>query len=399
MRYKWIRVAIAALLALTMTATAAYAAGSDEIQDEIDSLNGQKSDLQDRMDDVQEQIDSLEYENATILTKKQILDEKNELAAQELEVIGEQIAIVDGMLQTVQGDLDQAREEEQQQLSLWEGRVRTMEESGQVSYLQVLFESTSFSDLLTRLDMINEVMDYDQQLEEQYVAAREKVEQLEGRAEELYADNESRKAELEDKQAQLQADIDAACQLVSVIGRNKDKYEEMLREDAATVAQVEALIAQKRDELAAAQAAEGSASPGSVTGAGFIWPSYTHWHTSYYGPRYLELYGYWRPHNGVDIGATWGSQIWAAAGGTVILAGRNGGYGNCVMVMHSNGYTTLYGHMSSIAVTNGQTVSQGQVLGYVGSTGNSTGPHLHFEIRSNANPSVTYDPDAFVYYG
>ena len=107
--------------------------------------------------------------------------------------------------------------------------------------------------------------------------------------------------------------------------------------------------------------------------------------------------GIYKSHDGVDVNSAYGTAIWSAAGGTVVTAGWYGGYGNCVMVNHGNGYTTLYGHMSSIAVSSGQSVSQGQVLGYVGSTGNSTGPHLHFEVRASSS-GATINPLAFSYY-
>ena len=115
--------------------------------------------------------------------------------------------------------------------------------------------------------------------------------------------------------------------------------------------------------------------------------------TSNYGYRYLELYGYTRLHAGVDIGAQYGAEVTAAAGGTVSIATHGStGYGNYVMLAHADGSVTLYGHMSSLAVSVGQTVKQGDVIGYVGSTGNSTGPHLHFEVRINGS---TTDPMQF----
>ena len=184
------------------------------------------------------------------------------------------------------------------------------------------------------------------------------------------------------------------------------------------MAQVSALVVEKEKELkeakaaeeaerlrklAEAQAAAGATSSapavsmGGGGGAWMMWPSYTSYITSQYGMRVNPVSGIYKLHAGCDIGASYGSSIYAAAGGTVILAGWNGGYGNCVMVNHGNGYTTLYGHMSSIAVSNGQSVAQGQVLGYVGSTGNSTGPHLHFEVRASAT-GATMNPLGFSYY-
>lgn len=401
----------------------AYAASSSTIQAEINELTDQKNEIQERMDAVQAQIDSLEYEKATVLDKKAILDEKNTLAQQELDVIEEQIAIIDGLISNMQQDLAAAVEEEEYQRERFLTRVRAMEENSALSYIQVVFNATSFSDLLTRIDLINEMMEYDTELEQAYIEARQNVETLEAQAEELYAQNETSRTELEAKKAQLEADIEAATQLIVEMENDIDQFNLAIEADRETQAEVEELIIEKEAELAAAKAAEeaarqaaaaaaaaaagtsSSSSSGSSSGSSaasssgtwMIWPSYTRYITSYYGYRYLELYGYTRLHAGVDIGAGYGTAIYAAASGTVILAGSNGGYGNCVMINHGNGYTTLYGHMSSIAVSYGQTVSQGQVIGYVGSTGNSTGPHLHFEVRASSTGG-TIDPMNFSYY-
>ncbi len=402
-------------ISVMVFAPAVFAASSDEIQDEIDDLNSQKNEIQGRMNAIQSEIDSLDYEKSNTLEKKLILDQKNELARQEIQVIDEQIAIIDGLISNMQDDLAEARENEEYQRERWEERVRAMEESSGVDYIQVLFESTSFSDLLTRLDLVNEVMAYDEQLEAEYVAARERVEVLEAEAEVMFAENEARRQEQETKRAQLQADIDAACALMASMESNIGEYEEIMDQEAAAQADIQALIVEKNKELQEAKAAEeaerqrqlaaqqaaaaGSAAvvPQVSGGSWMMWPTYTHLLTSYYGMRTDPVSGViYRLHAGVDIGAAWGTQIWAAAGGTVILAGWNGGYGNCVMVNHGNGYTTVYGHMSSIAVSYGQTVSMGSVLGYVGSTGNSTGPHLHFEIRASATGS-SINPLAFGY--
>ena len=387
----------------------AYAASSSAIQAEIDELNSKKSDIQDRMDEIQSEIDSLDYEKATVLEKKELLDKKNTLAQQELDVIEEQIDIIDGLISNMQEDLALAQEEENTQREHWLARVRAMEEGSDLGYIEVIFNATSFSDLLTRIDLVNEVMVYDEELEEAYIEARKNVEELESQAEVLYAENESARGELEVKQAQLEADIEAATQLIIEMENNIEEYNIALEEERQTQAEVEELIVKKEAELAEAKAAEeaarqaalaaaaaAAAANGTSTGSGgggggtsssgtwMIWPSYTSYITSGYGYRVNPVSGVYKLHSGSDIGASYGSAIYAAASGTVILAGWNGGYGNCVMINHGNGYTTLYGHMSSIAVSDGQSVSQGQVIGYVGSTGNSTGPHLHFEVRSSS---------------
>lgn len=395
----------------------AYASTSESIQTEIDDLNAQKSEIQRRMDEIQAEIDSLDYEKVNTLEKKLILDKKNLAAQEELDVIQEQIDIIDSLLSNIQSDLAEARGKEEYQRELWLTRVREMEENSNISYLDVLFRATSFSDFLTRLDLVNEVMDYDERLEADYIAARENVEALEAQAEEMYAKNTVNRQELETKKTQLETDIASACLLIEQMESNIDEYNEVMEQEERTQAEVSALIIEKEKELANARAAEeaarlaalaaqrsqgGNSAPtasdatASSSGSWMIWPSYTKYLTSKFGPRYLSLYGYTRSHNGVDIGASYGSNIWAASGGTVILAGWNGGYGNCVMINHGNGYTTLYGHMSKITVSQGETVSQGQIVGYVGSTGNSTGPHLHFEVRASAT-AAPMDPMSFQY--
>ncbi len=412
-------------LVTIVASTHANAASSSSIQAEIDDLNSQKDDIQTQMDAIQSEIDSLDYEMSNTLEKKAILDEKNTLAQQELDVIQEQIDIIDGLVSNMQMDLDEAVAEEEYQKERWLTRVRAMEEQPTLSYIEVLFNATSFSDFLTRLDLINEVISYDEELEAAYVAARENVEYLESEAENLYAENETNKTELEEKKAQLEADIEAANLLIEEMQNNIEEYTAALEIEQENQAEVEALIVEKEAELAEARAAEEAAaaaaraaaaaaaaqagvsnsseSGGSVTTGGdtsgtwMMWPSYTTYITSPYGYRTNPVSGIYKLHAGVDIGASYGTAIWAAAGGTVITASYSSGYGNYVMINHGNGYTTLYGHMSSIAVSAGQTVSMGTTIGYVGSTGNSTGPHLHFEVRSSSSGG-TIDPLGFSYY-
>lgn len=137
---------------------------------------------------------------------------------------------------------------------------------------------------------------------------------------------------------------------------------------------------------------------GTTSQEKMLWPSYTTTITSGYGGRNQPTSGASTYHEGVDIGASNQSEIWAANSGTVDLAGWNGGYGNCVIINHGNGYKTVYGHMSSVGVSVGENVTRGQVIGYVGSTGISTGPHIHFEVREYTGDSyITYNPLEFAY--
>lgn len=406
-------VLLAVLMVLSisvMVIVPALGATKSELQSEIADLKDERSDIEDRIAEIEAQIEDLDYQRSTTLEKKAILDEKNQLAQEELDIIEEQISIIETYMANRQADLDNARAQEDAQEEAWLTRLRAMEENSSLSYIQVLFNATDFSDLLTRLDLVNEVIRYDEELWASYIAARENVEVLEAEAEEMFALNEANKAELETKKAQLEADIEAACQMIADLESSLETYNALMEEEEAAEAEVIALIEEKTDELNAiiareqalaaqqAQQATGNASGGNVNVSGgsgtLLWPSYTTLVTSYYGDRLHPVYGYYRFHSGIDIGAGGGTAIWASASGTVTVSSYDSGYGNYVSIAHDNGYSTLYAHMSSRAVSAGDRVSQGQVIGYVGTTGVSTGYHIHYEVFSGGtriNPlSVQY---------
>ncbi len=395
-----------------MVIVPSYAASSSDIKAEINSLTAERSDIEDKIESIDAQLSALGDQMEQTMEKKAILDQKNALAQQELDVISEQIEIIDNYMANRLSDLEAAREREAEQEEAWLSRLRAMEENSELSYVQVLFDATSFSDLLTRIDAVNEITEYDEQLFNSYIEARQTVEELEAEAEEMSRTNEANKAELEERRVQLEADIASANELIAELQESVDGYNLLREAQEEADAELAALISEKQAEYsaakakedaaaAAAEAARRAASGGDATfdgdGTTFLWPSYTTTLTSYFGNRESPGGIGSTNHKGIDIGASYGTSIWAAASGTVTLASWNGGYGNCVIVSHSNGYSTLYAHMSSIAVSAGQTVSQGQVLGYVGSTGNSTGPHLHFGVLAGG----TYvNPLAFNYiYG
>lgn len=406
-------IVLAVLMVLSisvMVIVPALAVTKAELQSEIADLKDERSDIQARIEAIEEQIEDLDYQRATTLEKKAILDEKNQLAQEELDVIVEQIEIIEVYMANRQADLEAARAQEAAQEEAWLSRLRAMEENSGLSYIQVLFNATDFSDFLTRLDLVNEIMQYDEALWQSYISARENVEVLEAEAEEMFALNEANKADLEAKKAQLEADIESACQMIIELENSLETHMALMEEEEAAEEAVQALIAEKTAELeeiiareqalAALQAQQATGNTGggsvSVSGGGgtLLWPSYTSLVTSYYGNRLHPVYGYYRFHSGIDIGAAGGSAIWASADGTVTVSGYDSGYGNYVSIAHDNGYSTLYAHMASRAVSAGQRVSQGQVIGYVGTTGVSTGYHIHYEVSyggSRIDPlSVAY---------
>ncbi len=381
--------------ALSMTAGAVS-------QSEIDALEDQRDEIRSKQADVKEQLESLQKDMSSALDKKAALDEQNELNRQDIELINEQIEIYDGLIEEKADELAQALEIENNQYVRYCERVRAMEENGNWSYISFVFKATSFSDLLARLDDVMDIVTRDQDLEAEYVAAREKVEDVKAEYEQVQADQEVKKEELLAEKKRLEQQIDDASAMIADLENDIDIYTAFYEENEALEAEVQKKIDEKVAELKAEEARRAAAAAAAAaaanqqykpvynaTGAAagsYSWPCASSTYiTSKFGYRIHPIFQTQKYHSGVDIAANSGEPITAAAGGTITIAEYSSSYGNYVVIYHSDGTTTLYAHMSSMAVSAGQTVSKGDVIGYVGSTGNSTGPHLHFEVRVNGS--------------
>lgn len=383
---------------------------------DLNSLNAQMGEIQQQISELEAQIESLDYQRQSVLEKKAVLDQKNALTQQELDVIAEQIEIIDNYLANRQADLEVARAQEAEQEAAWLARLRAMEEESDLSYIQVLFEATSFSDLLTRLDFVSEITQYDEELFNSYIASRENVETLEAEAEEMYALNEQNKAAYEEKKAQLEADTQAACDMIAALEEDIDAYQEMLEEQNAIEEELAGQIAEALSAYYASQittdqvsqvmdAVRNDSANFSGDGTTLLWPSWSNMVTSYFGNRDAPVGTNGNlgstNHKGIDIAGSniAGSSIWAAGNGTVIKTGNDeAGFGNYVVVALDNGYTVQYSHLEENLVSEGQTVSQGESVGTVGSTGTATGPHIDFRIYDSEGNAL--DPMSFDYtYG
>lgn len=394
----------AAALAAALPAHAVSQAEIDDLQKKLDALEQQAQEQQDVINDLTSQ-------KARFITRKLALDNKIEINRQMIELIGEQIEIYDEIIAEKQAELDKALEKETAQTELLRSRIRAMEENSTYSYASFIFDSSSVTELLSRIGDVNDIMHYDKTLEEEYMAAREDVESIKKSYEEARHEQELLQKELDTKQAELDAQVEAAYTMIADIETLSDdaqaEYDAIAEEEAKAEETLQEAIRKRAAEQAkynqnnnsnngggGNSGGGGSSGGGSATSLSNLqWPvpSCT-LITSRFGYRVAPTTGASTYHGGLDIGAGMGASIVAAGAGDVIYAGANGGYGNCVMIDHGNGVVTVYAHMSSIGVSYGQYVTAGQYVGAVGSTGVSTGPHCHFEIRINGAQT---DPAAY----
>lgn len=384
----------AAFLALVILALALMPAGPALAvsQSEIDALEEQRDELKAQREEMQAGIDELKNQQAGVLEQKRALDEQNEVYHQELELIEEQVSLYTRLVDEKAAELEKATADEAEQLAIYKQHVRAMEENGEYTYLSIIFGSKSLSQLMSNLDMIGEIMDADKRIYDQYTAAREDAEEIKAEYETTLSALADKQAEYEAEKADLEAKIaeanDMIAQLEEEINSNYDLYLEVLAQEEALESDIQSMIAEMERQEAA----------NSITSTGtYIWPLPGYSPGSAYGWRMHPIYHEMRFHAGEDIGAPSGTPILAADSGMATVIADNGnGYGNYIMINHGGGRVTLYAHMSAFAISNGATVSQGQVIGYVGSTGNSTGPHLHFEVRVNG---ATTDPKSYFNFG
>lgn len=305
--------------------------------------------------------------------------------AEEGRVLEEKKLECETELEETKEELVATEELETEQMTKFRGRFAALCDRGAASYLEILFSAECFSDLIEKFVIVREIAEYDKSILTTIANLKEEIKTEQQRLEELLAEIEASEAELQTNQAEVQKKLDEAIAYQKKLEEDRRAYSQYLSDkDAAE---------QRTKGQAGISGGVGTVAPGRVSSGSLLWPTNTGYITSNFSPnRVNPVTGILRPHTGTDIGAGMGAPVWASQGGTVILAEYNGGYGNCVILDHGNGIKTLYGHMSSIMVGQGQSVSQGTQIGRVGSTGNSTGPHLHFEVLVDG---VAVDPMQF----
>ena len=378
-------------------------------QSEIDALKSQKSQLASQKSSLQSTINSLQGQQNDQIALKNALDEKNAITVKQILNPNEQIELHTQLIEQKTKEVDEAQKVADAQLEKYKVRVRAMEESGRYNYFEVLFGASSIGEFLSLIDDIGDIMRSDKELEDAYRQSVDDLKAVKAEYEQAKAEMESSKTELESLKAQQEKDIAEATAVIASlqgdISSNSSLLSQLSAQEKALNADIQQKVAELNRQQQQQQQPGNTGNTGSTVGTGnLVWPSYCTYITSRQGPRVHPVTGEYKNHGGTDIGASYGSAIYAADSGTVVRSadGWNGGWGNYVMINHGNGMQTLYAHMSSRAVSVGQTVSRGQTIGYVGSTGMSTGPHLHFEMYINGSrvdPQTRYPGVSFSYSG
>lgn len=358
----------------------AYGASVSEMQDELDSIIAKRERLE------KELVTIKEKKNAA-MEEKAIIDEQVNGLNREAELLREVVAGLDEELESSRERLDAAESVLDDNTELAKKRIRAMYELGETSYLSIILSSTSIHDFITRVELVKQMASYDQQVINDLRETKNTIETETKAIEDKTNEQKEALRALEDNIDTLEAKQKRSNSLITKF--NTQSEENIKAIEAADRAEEE-LQAEIRRELA--QNGEET-----FVGGQFLWPISGYYSiTSKFGMRTHPVTGIYKLHTGVDISGSGinGKPILAANSGKVIKAGYNTGYGNYVVIDHGGGYSTLYGHASRLNVSKGQTVSRGDVIAYVGSTGYSTGAHLHFEIIKDGeytNPLSYFD--------
>ena len=381
-------------------------------QSEINDLKSQKAALSEQSASYEATISSLKNKKNAQVELKTALDSKLALTNQQIMNLEEQIKLHDALIERKTQEVGEAQVTADEQLEKYKKRVRAMEESGRYNYVEVLFGANSIGEFLSLIDDIGDIMKSDKELEDSYKESVVNLKEAKAEYEEVQTELKQNKVECAQLKDQLQVDITQAAAVITSlqadINENASVLSELDSQESALQSQIQAKVNQLNEQKKAEEEANrnnnnGGSSGGSTTGTGnLVWPSYCTYISSRQGPRVHPITGEYKNHGGTDIAASYGSAIYAADSGRVVSSsvGWKGGWGNYVMIDHGNGLQTLFAHMSSRAVSVGQTVSRGQTIGYVGSTGMSTGPHLHFEMYVNGSridPQTKYPGMSFTY--
>lgn len=379
-------VVLAAALLIGALPIQTQAASSADIQKEINALEEKNAAIQKEIDGIQRQYNANYSNMEDNVAQKSSIDQEMTLLSDKIVSTNEQIAAYGQLIADAQEELDSAKTELRELSEANQLRVRAMEEGGTVSYWEVIFKASSFTDLLDRINMVDEIAAADRRrIEQMRIAAdlvnatqegleAEKV-NLEGIREELKVDEEKLEEKRKESDELLHELEKKAEEFQMLLEESEALQDDLMQEIAAKEKDLEEA---KYDEYLAKLALQGTNPPSNST---WTTPVSGYRISSPFGMRTHPILKTQRMHNGIDMACAQGTPIYATRAGKVTVASyQAGGAGNYVSINHLDGFSSIYMHMTNYVVSAGQNVSQGQLIGYVGSTGLSTGPHLHFGI-------------------
>ena len=391
-----------------------------ESEQKVKELESQQADQAKIVSALNVQLQKLNQERENITAQKDLITEDINATEQKISSLNAEIAKLDAEIAAKDKEIKDT-------VQLFCNRMRANYMAGETSVLEIFTSSSDMSSFLNRLEMFKRVTESDQGLVDKLNKEIASIEKMQKELEEKKATLQKEKTELEAKRSDLQSTEDTLTANQNVIKQKTEEVEAKLRALNAQTKEIKVSIDEYNSEMArldneikeairkANQNNNGGGSSGgssgggsnagnmdsNVSASGWAWPMPYDgvYLTSYYGYRYHPLDGDWRYHSGIDVSMSgaYGKNIIATRAGTVIISsyeGENGtGYGSYIVIDHGDGYTSLYGHCSALLVSQGQRVSRGQIIARVGSTGWSTGPHLHFEVRYDGE---TVDPLDYV---
>lgn len=363
----------------------------------------------------EKQIEKLQKKQEKLQASIQKLDTQMTTLDKKLSKLNDKFAASKEALANTREELAQAKEDEKNQYASMKTRIKYMYENGESEYIDIIFQAKSIGDMLNRAEYVAKISEYDNNMLNRLEATREKIADKEEQQKKEVQEVKQLRQEVKTQRQKLKEKAAAKKQQVKEFQNNikkrkatilayqkqiaaQEKEIKKLEEEARKKAEEEKRQAEQQQSQSSSTtssssgSSSSSSSSSSSTSSGFTWPCpSSHTISSQFGYRIHPILGTKKLHNGIDIAAPYGSSIVAAGSGTVIAASYSSSMGNYVMISHGNGITTVYMHCSSLLVSSGQTVSKGQQIARVGSTGLSTGNHLHFSVMKNGSYVSPWD--------
>lgn len=367
-------------LLLSILPAVAHAADADMIRRELEALKGEAETIRNERLELEREQRENDAKTEDVIQRKRDIDDQIKLVHDEIGNINDQIQTYNALIAQQQSELDEAIYDQALLTERYEIRIRAMEKNSHTSYWSLLFQASSFSDFLSNIHMMSEIAQADQEMMAELETAALRIRTVQDQLAAEKAGLSEQRAALEASQAELDALSAEATLLLDELNDNAQALQAMHEAFLEKEAELSDQIAQREKEY-------NNAIAPPVSGSGdWLYPlPHRVPITDAYGWRWHVITGKYSFHHGVDFAAGTGTAIYASRSGRVSDASNDDIYGYNVTINHGDGYSSLYAHMTYYVVSDGDYVEQGQIIGYVGSTGWSSGPHLHFSIYYNGS--------------